>query len=102
MVTDAPMGSATISTWNAEIDKKMGGGIPMGSLTLVEGQSDAGKSVSLLRTRNTESASTTAAMSPRSASTKNNSRPLCAHSGFCPPARDTVTNSEPTSGKAVT
>ena len=45
MVTDARMGSATISTWNAEIDKKMGGGIPMGSLTLVEGQSDAGKSV---------------------------------------------------------
>lgn len=28
-----------------ELDKKLGGGIPSGSLTLVEGQSDAGKSV---------------------------------------------------------
>ena len=34
-----------ISTGNAEIDKKMGGGIPAGSLILIEGQSDAGKSV---------------------------------------------------------
>ncbi len=34
-----------ISTGNAEIDKKIGGGIPEGSLTLIEGQSDAGKSV---------------------------------------------------------
>ena len=34
-----------ISTGNSEIDKKMGGGIPAGSLTLIEGQSDAGKSV---------------------------------------------------------
>ena len=34
-----------ISTGNAEIDKKMGGGIPVGSLTLIEGQSGAGKSV---------------------------------------------------------
>ena len=34
-----------ISTGNSEIDKKMGGGIPVGSLTLLEGQSDAGKSV---------------------------------------------------------
>jgi flagellar protein FlaH len=34
-----------VSTGNAEIDKKMGGGIPLGSLTLIEGQSDAGKSV---------------------------------------------------------
>jgi flagellar protein FlaH len=34
-----------ISTGNNEIDKRLGGGIPMGSLTLVEGQSDAGKSV---------------------------------------------------------
>jgi flagellar protein FlaH len=30
---------------NTEIDKKLGGGIPIGSLVLVEGQSDAGKSV---------------------------------------------------------
>lgn len=34
-----------ISTGNSEIDKKMGGGIPVNSLTLIEGQSDAGKSV---------------------------------------------------------
>jgi len=35
----------SISTGNIELDKKMGGGIPEGSLTLIEGQSDAGKSV---------------------------------------------------------
>ncbi len=34
-----------ISTGSVEFDKKMGGGLPAGSLTLVEGQSDAGKSV---------------------------------------------------------
>jgi len=34
-----------ISTGSAEIDKKMGGGIPHGSLILIEGQSNAGKSV---------------------------------------------------------
>jgi flagellar protein FlaH len=34
-----------ISTGNGELDKKMGGGIPAGSLTLIEGQSEAGKSV---------------------------------------------------------
>lgn len=34
-----------ISTGSVEFDKKMGGGIPEGSLTLIEGQSDAGKSV---------------------------------------------------------
>ncbi|MEE8413345.1 MAG: ATPase domain-containing protein [Dehalococcoidales bacterium] len=34
-----------ISTGHAEIDKKLGGGIPTGSLILIEGQSDAGKSV---------------------------------------------------------
>ena len=34
-----------IGSGNAELDKKMGGGIPEGSLTLIEGQSDAGKSV---------------------------------------------------------
>lgn len=34
-----------ISTGNSEIDKKMGGGIPSGSLVLISGQSDAGKSV---------------------------------------------------------
>ena len=36
---------AIISTGNAEVDKKLGGGIPVGSLVLLEGQSDAGKSV---------------------------------------------------------
>ncbi len=34
-----------ISTGHAEIDKKMGGGVPKGSLILIEGESDAGKSV---------------------------------------------------------
>lgn len=34
-----------ISTGHAEIDKKLGGGIPIGSLIFIEGQSDAGKSV---------------------------------------------------------
>jgi flagellar protein FlaH len=34
-----------ICTGQPEIDKKLGGGIPTGSLTLIEGQSDAGKSV---------------------------------------------------------
>jgi flagellar protein FlaH len=34
-----------ISTGHAEIDRKLGGGLPVGSMTLVEGESDAGKSV---------------------------------------------------------
>ena len=34
-----------ITSGNAEIDKKMGGGIPAGSLTLIEGANDTGKSV---------------------------------------------------------
>jgi flagellar protein FlaH len=34
-----------VSTGNAEIDTKMGGGIPIGSLTLIEGDSHSGKSV---------------------------------------------------------
>lgn len=34
-----------ITTGNRELDKKMGGGIPLGSLTLIEGDSGAGKSV---------------------------------------------------------
>ncbi len=34
-----------ITTGNSEIDKKLGGGIPPGCLILVEGESDAGKSV---------------------------------------------------------
>ena len=38
-------GGQIISTGSSEIDKKLGGGIPVGSLVLLEGQSDAGKSV---------------------------------------------------------
>ena len=34
-----------LTTGSVEFDKRMGGGIPEGSLTLIEGQSDAGKSV---------------------------------------------------------
>ncbi|UCB43527.1 MAG: hypothetical protein JSV77_02460 [Dehalococcoidales bacterium] len=34
-----------ISTGNDELDKKMGGGIPPNSLSLIEGQPDSGKSV---------------------------------------------------------
>jgi flagellar protein FlaH len=37
--------SVLITTGNTEIDKKIGGGLPRGSLTFMEGQSDAGKSV---------------------------------------------------------
>jgi len=37
--------SHLISTGTSEIDKKIGGGIPEGSLTLIDGHSDAGKSV---------------------------------------------------------
>jgi archaeal flagellar protein FlaH len=35
----------TVSTGSTEIDKKLGGGIPEGSLVLIEGSSNAGKSV---------------------------------------------------------
>lgn len=35
----------TISSGNTELDGKMGGGLPMGSLTLIEGTSGSGKSV---------------------------------------------------------
>ena len=35
----------SITTGSTELDKKLGGGIPVGSLVLLEGQSDAGKSV---------------------------------------------------------
>ena len=34
-----------MSTGNGELDTKMGGGIPVGSLTMIEGSSGAGKSV---------------------------------------------------------
>lgn len=45
VMTDEVQRGNVISTGNSEIDKKLGGGIPRGSLTLIEGQSDAGKSV---------------------------------------------------------
>ncbi len=38
-------GRRVVSTGSAEIDKKLGGGIPEGSLILIEGSSNAGKSV---------------------------------------------------------
>jgi flagellar protein FlaH len=41
----AQAAETAISLGTAEFDRKLGGGIPLGSLTLVEGQSDAGKSV---------------------------------------------------------
>ena len=34
-----------VATGQPELDKKLGGGIPLGSLTLLEGQSGSGKSV---------------------------------------------------------
>ena len=34
-----------LSTGNGEIDKKIADGIPLGSLTLIEGENDTGKSV---------------------------------------------------------
>ncbi len=37
--------SRIISTGNDELDKKIGGGIPLRSLSLIEGQPDSGKSV---------------------------------------------------------
>lgn len=44
--TDTPQHARrVISTGSSEIDKKMGGGIPEGSLILIEGESNAGKSV---------------------------------------------------------
>lgn len=36
---------SVVSTGNVEIDGKMGGGIPIGSMTLIEGDSHSGKSV---------------------------------------------------------
>jgi len=44
-VADRKRQAREITTGSIEIDKKLGGGIPSGSLILVEGQSDAGKSV---------------------------------------------------------
>ena len=42
---DQPKKKSVITTGNTEIDKKLGGGIPRGSMILIEGESDAGKSV---------------------------------------------------------
>jgi flagellar protein FlaH len=42
---DAEAKKAVISSGNPELDNKLGGGIPVQSLLLVEGQSDSGKSV---------------------------------------------------------
>jgi flagellar protein FlaH len=44
-MTDKDGKKTTISAGNAELDSRMGGGLPVGSLTLVEGGSGAGKSV---------------------------------------------------------
>jgi archaeal flagellar protein FlaH len=45
MVQGNPKKAEVISTGNDELDKKIGGGIPTKSLTLIEGQPDSGKSV---------------------------------------------------------
>jgi flagellar protein FlaH len=45
VVTLAQFESSLITTGNSEVDKKIGGGLPPNSLTLIEGQPDAGKSV---------------------------------------------------------
>ncbi len=42
---DDQVDKTVISTGNREIDDKMGGGVPLGSLTLIEGDSHSGKSV---------------------------------------------------------
>ena len=45
MFLDSKKNLGNISTGNEELDKKIGGGIPANSLTLIEGQPDSGKSV---------------------------------------------------------
>jgi flagellar protein FlaH len=45
LIGEDDLEATTISTGNGELDSKMGGGIPLGSLTLIEGDSGAGKSV---------------------------------------------------------
>jgi len=44
-VTDEEAAGSVIPTGNGELDQKMGGGIPTKTLTLIEGDSGAGKSV---------------------------------------------------------
>ncbi|MBW2123703.1 MAG: response regulator [Deltaproteobacteria bacterium] len=45
LVSDEDLEGSMISTGNGELDQKMGGGIPIKTLTLIEGDSGAGKSV---------------------------------------------------------
>jgi flagellar protein FlaH len=45
MIMEAVRNQNAITTGNGELDRNLGGGIPLGSLSLIEGQSDAGKSV---------------------------------------------------------
>jgi len=45
LVGEDDQAGMAISTGNGELDTKMGGGVPLGSLTLIEGDSGAGKSV---------------------------------------------------------
>ena len=45
LITESELQARLISTGNNDLDNKMGGGIPLGSLTLIEGDSGAGKSV---------------------------------------------------------
>ncbi|HID28169.1 MAG TPA: flagellar accessory protein FlaH [Methanosarcinales archaeon] len=43
--TDDVVKEKIVSSGNTEIDRKLGGGIPVGSLTMIEGDNDTGKSV---------------------------------------------------------
>ncbi|MBX3084190.1 MAG: flagellar accessory protein FlaH [Anaerolineae bacterium] len=43
--TDTPTQRTAISSGNVELDSKLGGGIPVGSLVMIEGNSGTGKSV---------------------------------------------------------
>ncbi len=45
LITPEDERTKLISTGNSDLDSKMGGGVPLGSLTLIEGDSGAGKSV---------------------------------------------------------
>ena len=45
LITPEDEKTKLISTGNPDLDSKMGGGVPVGSLTLIEGDSGAGKSV---------------------------------------------------------
>jgi archaeal flagellar protein FlaH len=45
LVSEDEQKAKLISTGNHDLDTKMGGGVPVGSLTLIEGDSGAGKSV---------------------------------------------------------